>query len=93
MHRSNLTGLVDRLEERGLVKRLEVPGDRRSYRVVLTPDGQRVVEEILPRYYNAAREVWGEMSDARAQELCRELAQVSENAERLAARLNKPSLK
>ena len=30
MHRSNLTGLVDRLEKRGLVQRQEVATDRRA---------------------------------------------------------------
>ena len=33
MHRSNVTGLVDRLEDRGLVKRTSLPSDRRSINV------------------------------------------------------------
>src|SRR5919197_4265703 len=37
MHRSNVTGLVDRLEARGLVRRRDNTNDRRAYRVVLTP--------------------------------------------------------
>src|SRR5256885_1184484 len=41
MHRSNITGLVDRLEARGLVKRYDVQSDRRVYRVVLTGGGRR----------------------------------------------------
>src|SRR5258708_5027606 len=39
MHRSNVTGLVDRLEKRGLVSRKEFAPDRRAYRVVLTAQG------------------------------------------------------
>src|SRR5208283_3859752 len=35
MHRSNVTGVVDRLEERRLVKREDAADDRRAYRVVL----------------------------------------------------------
>jgi MarR family transcriptional regulator, negative regulator of the multidrug operon emrRAB len=88
MHRSNLTGLVDGLEERGLVKRLETPGDRRSYRVVLSAQGSKVLGEILPRYYAAACEVWGDVSEQRANEICKELNQVCLNTERLATRLN-----
>ena len=42
MHRSNVTGLIDRLEERGLVTRKDVSGDRRAYRVVLSRAGTRV---------------------------------------------------
>src|SRR6266699_2954728 len=36
---SNVTAIVDRLEERGLVERRVDPSDRRVRRVVLTPAG------------------------------------------------------
>src|SRR5512140_1215944 len=58
MHRSNLTGLVDRLEKRGLVARREVAADRRAYSVVLTAAGSRLLCEILPQYYQDAARVW-----------------------------------
>ena len=32
-HRSNVTGLIDRLEKRHLVRRRDVSGERRAYRV------------------------------------------------------------
>jgi DNA-binding MarR family transcriptional regulator len=38
---SNVTWLVDRLEERGLVERRPHPGDRRVKSVVLTPEGAK----------------------------------------------------
>lgn len=50
-HRSNITGLVDRLEKRGLLDRQPVPGDRRAYHVVLTPAGRQLLAEILPEYH------------------------------------------
>ena len=87
VHRSNLTGLVDRLEQRGLVERQEVAEDRRAYRVVLTKAGARLVHEILPAYYAGAEAVLADVSDRRAEELAKELAQVSENARRTAAEL------
>jgi DNA-binding MarR family transcriptional regulator len=37
---SNVTGIVDRLEARGIVERQVVPGDRRVKRIVLTADGR-----------------------------------------------------
>src|SRR5688500_4699404 len=37
--RSNITGLVDRLEADGLVRRIADPSDRRSIRAELTPLG------------------------------------------------------
>ncbi|MFD0973497.1 MarR family winged helix-turn-helix transcriptional regulator [Plantactinospora endophytica] len=39
--KANLTGLIDRVEHRGLVERSLVPGDRRAVQVVLTDDGRR----------------------------------------------------
>jgi DNA-binding MarR family transcriptional regulator len=39
--KANLTGLVDRAAQRGLVERAPVPGDRRAFRVVLTDHGRR----------------------------------------------------
>jgi len=43
---SNATGLIDRIEERGLVERTRVPTDRRMVLVRLTPTGRQMLEEI-----------------------------------------------
>jgi len=86
-HRSNLTGLVDRLEKRGLVARREVAADRRAYSVVLTVAGTRLLREILPRYYEEATRVWDRLPARRAAELIADLRKVAENAQQAAARL------
>ncbi len=85
MHRSNVTGLVDRLERRGLVQREEVAGDRRAYRVVLTATGARLLREILPRYHQGAAELWDGLPAKRVARLIADLARVVRNAERIAA--------
>jgi DNA-binding MarR family transcriptional regulator len=41
---SNVTGIVDRLESRGLVERQVVPDDRRVKRLVLTDEGAALWE-------------------------------------------------
>jgi DNA-binding MarR family transcriptional regulator len=87
MHRSNVTGLVDRLEARGLVQRHDQEGDRRAYRVVLTPEGRRLVEGILPHYYIVAEQVWGRFPARRANQLMADLTRIAENAQSLAAAL------
>jgi DNA-binding MarR family transcriptional regulator len=84
MHRSNVTGLVDRLEKRGLVERNTVPGDRRAYRVALTRAGQAVMDEISPIYHARAEEVWGTISSKLLLELTGQLSEVARNAERVA---------
>jgi DNA-binding MarR family transcriptional regulator len=44
---SNLTALVDRLEELGLVERRADADDRRVKRLVITPKGARLADEII----------------------------------------------
>jgi MarR family transcriptional regulator, organic hydroperoxide resistance regulator len=46
---SNVTGIVDRLEERGLVERRAAEHDRRVKLIELTEEGQRVRREIERR--------------------------------------------
>lgn len=43
---SNMTGIVDRLEKRDLVRREPSPTDRRVKNVVLTDEGRRVIDVI-----------------------------------------------
>ena len=46
-HSSNVTGLVDRLEARGLVARQPVHGDRRVKLVALTPSGRALRGKLV----------------------------------------------
>lgn len=46
---SNITGIVDRLEERGLVKRTPAEGDRRVKLIALTEHGRKLRETLSRR--------------------------------------------
>ena len=46
---SNITGLIDRLEARGLVERRPHPADRRVKYLILTPDGRALRERLSAR--------------------------------------------
>jgi DNA-binding MarR family transcriptional regulator len=46
---SNVTGIVDRLEERGLVRRKSAKTDRRVKLLVLTKEGERMRVELTKR--------------------------------------------
>jgi DNA-binding MarR family transcriptional regulator len=43
-----VTGLIDRLEKSGYVKRSDHPNDRRVYLVHLTEKGSKVAKKALP---------------------------------------------
>jgi DNA-binding MarR family transcriptional regulator len=48
---SNVTGIVDRLEERGLIERRPDPADRRVKRLALTDAGARLRVRMLDRLH------------------------------------------
>ena len=46
----NMTDVVDKLEGRGLVRRVRAAADRRQVRVELTEAGQELIEGLFPRH-------------------------------------------
>ncbi|MGY2765253.1 MarR family transcriptional regulator, 2-MHQ and catechol-resistance regulon repressor [Thermostichus sp. MS-CIW-26] len=48
--KGTLTGIVDRLEQKGLVRREVPPENRRCFKVVLTEAGEKLFEEIFPAH-------------------------------------------
>lgn len=85
-HRSNVTGLVDRLEKRALVSRRESATDRRAWRVTLTAKGKALLKEILPQYYAVAEEVWGGVNAERAEAMAADGRVLAEQALGIAQR-------
>lgn len=63
--RSNVTGLLDRMEKTGWVNRTDHPQDRRVYQVKLTPKGRKLWEKVEPLYLNAVGQVTGGLSQKR----------------------------
>ncbi|MFJ9865944.1 MarR family winged helix-turn-helix transcriptional regulator [Streptomyces sp. NPDC101165] len=49
---SNMTGIIDRLEKRGLVRREPSPSDRRVKNVLLTAEGEQVIDVIRGKMNN-----------------------------------------
>jgi MarR family transcriptional regulator, organic hydroperoxide resistance regulator len=54
---SNVTGIVDRLEARGLIERRSLETDRRVKIIRLTPEGQRVRAEVVERMTSPPEEI------------------------------------
>jgi DNA-binding MarR family transcriptional regulator len=61
--RSNVTGLIDRMETAGWVRRADDPADRRVYRVNLTASGRKLWEQVAPGYAAVVRQVTGRLSE------------------------------
>lgn len=69
LSRSNLTRLVDRLEEEGLVARERSAEDRRGAYAVLTDKGQEMRRRMWPPYQAAIRELFDSRLSGREAEL------------------------
>jgi MarR family transcriptional regulator, lower aerobic nicotinate degradation pathway regulator len=50
LDKSSITGLVDRAERRGLVRRVPSTADRRAVLVVLTDDGRSLASDVSARF-------------------------------------------
>lgn len=60
--KGTLTGVVDRLEEKGLVERWSVEGDGRKTIVALTRRGERVYEKEFPRHVAFLKEKFDKLN-------------------------------
>jgi MarR family 2-MHQ and catechol resistance regulon transcriptional repressor len=49
--RANITGLIDHLEQKGYVKRVIDPHDRRARYARITKKGEALLEELIPVHY------------------------------------------
>ena len=58
---SNASGLIDRMEERGLVERVRVPDDRRVVIVRVSPEGERIRDEIEAIKQDQMRSILGNL--------------------------------
>jgi len=61
----NVTRLLDRLEDEGLLKRERAPGDGRGAFAVLSKKGAALRQEMWTHYRRAIQEIFGEALSAR----------------------------
>jgi DNA-binding MarR family transcriptional regulator len=69
--KGNVSGLVDRLVQAGLVERRAIVGDRRSYALYLTAEGRRLAEAGLAAQRALIAETVGTLPGADVAELDR----------------------
>ena len=60
--RTTIGGLIDRLEQSGLLQRLPHPDDRRAYRISLTARGKSLEAELTPLAEELHRKILAPLS-------------------------------
>jgi len=83
--RGTLVGLLDDLEERGLVERRRDPGDRRRHLVGLTPEGRTELDRLRAVARQVEDDFLAGLDDAQRAELHDLLLRLAERHEPLCA--------
>ncbi|HXG50470.1 MAG TPA: MarR family transcriptional regulator [candidate division Zixibacteria bacterium] len=77
---SNLTGIVDRLEEKKLVARKRDERDRRVVHVVLTEKGVRLYKSTIPLFERSVAQIFSALDPAQQKELSALLRKLNHDA-------------
>lgn len=76
VNRSNVTGLVDRMEQAGWVRRRGDPGDRRINWIHITPEGLKLLERAEEAYLKRIHELMKSLQGKDETRLCRWLERI-----------------
>jgi MarR family 2-MHQ and catechol resistance regulon transcriptional repressor len=79
----SMTAAVNRMENKGLVKRIQDPSDGRSFYVHLTPKGRNTIKKTYARHAENLEKIVGVLSDKERTELVRLLKKIGLFAESL----------
>lgn len=60
--KGTLTGIIDRLEKKGLVARVTPPDNRRSFTIILTPEGKKTFARVFPAHIAHLQERFDRLS-------------------------------
>src|SRR3989338_4934426 len=67
--RATMTGLIDGLEQSGLVARIYTKDDRRSVLISLTEAGQAKLDVVMPDYYRRLRQCMQALDEEKRRQL------------------------
>ena len=76
----NVTGITDQLVGEGLVERIDVEGDRRAYRVRLTPKGRKQFNDMARQHEDWIVEAFSSLADKEIATLHKLLGKVKDHA-------------
>ncbi|MGF6952907.1 MarR family 2-MHQ and catechol resistance regulon transcriptional repressor [Neobacillus sp. B4I6] len=72
----SMTYVIDKLEQRGLLRRNACPDDRRVIHVTLTDDGNELMNDIMPKYHKFVNQMFDSLDSHEAETLVRLLKKV-----------------
>lgn len=67
--KGTLTGIIDRLEQKHLVRREVPPENRRCFLIVLTPEGEALFEKIFPIHIAYLKQKFDRLSPTELSEI------------------------
>ncbi|WHZ03795.1 MarR family transcriptional regulator [Neobacillus sp. YX16] len=73
----SMTYVIDKLEQKGNIKRNDCREDRRVIHVTLTAEGMKMMENIMPKYQDMVDSFFGDLTDDESQLLVNSLKKVS----------------
>lgn len=76
----NVTGITDQLVTEGLVERIDVEGDRRAYRVRLTPKGRKLFNDMARQHEDWIVEAFSSLNEKDIATLHKLLGKVKDHA-------------
>jgi len=76
----NVTGITDQLVTEGLVERIDVEGDRRAYRVRLTPKGRKLFNDMARQHESWIVDAFSALSEKDMATLHKLLGKVKDHA-------------
>jgi DNA-binding MarR family transcriptional regulator len=77
----NVTGITDQLVAEGLVDRVDVQGDRRAYRVRLTPKGRKLFHDMAHQHERWIVDAFSGLSEKDIATLHKLLGKVKDHAQ------------
>jgi MarR family transcriptional regulator, 2-MHQ and catechol-resistance regulon repressor len=73
----SMTYVIDKLEQKGIIKRNDCSEDRRVIHITLTAEGMEILENIMPKYQDMVDSIFGDLTDDESQLLVNSLKKVS----------------
>ncbi|MFD2043325.1 MarR family winged helix-turn-helix transcriptional regulator [Ornithinibacillus salinisoli] len=80
---SSITYVVDKLEEKGFLRRRACPNDRRVTYAAISDQGKELMDNIFPKHMEAMREIMGGLSQNEKEIMIDQLKKLGHYAERI----------